>query len=124
MFSALRVLTADQAKALLKFISEKLNSSCVKQCKGEILQLLLPQVVAWIEVVVDAFFGSLTDETDLIKSIYNNITNMINSCRNTATLNEHMFRLRHPAKFRPKEPKAPYVKPVPEPIAADEEDDE
>ena len=91
MFGALRVLNADQAKALLKFIryqhslapsntfhktlqsyghqpgnipfvslalpslislsqinrlslSDKLNSSCVKKCKGETLQLVLPQV--------------------------------------------------------------------------------
>lgn len=124
MFGALRVLNADQAKALLKFISDKLNSSCVKKCKGETLQLVLPQVVAWIEVVVEAFFGSLTDETDLIKIIYNNVTNMINSCRNTTALSEHMFRIRHPAKFRPKVAKAPYVKPVPEKIEDDEEDDE
>ena len=38
---------------------------------------ILHQVVAWIEVVVEAFFGSLTDETDLIKIIYNNVTNMV-----------------------------------------------
>ena len=96
MKRAIKPITPNQARILLGFLFEKLLNNTPVSSDS----LVINQVIQWSDVLVEVYFASLLQETELIRKIYNSINQHIYSCKSLFALNEHLFRIKHSTKFR------------------------